>query len=144
MQVSGVGFSISASGLTLQPNQSANVYVNFAPTAQGAANGTLTVLSNASNAVVSISLSGNGSAQQQSAHSVDLSWTPSTSSVSGYIVSRSTVSGGPYARVNGAADPNASFTDTDVTSGSYYYVVSAVDSNNNVSPFSNEVQVLVP
>jgi hypothetical protein len=102
------------------------------------------VLSNASNAIVSISLAGNGSTQQQSAHNVDLSWTPSASQVTGYIVSRGTVSGGPYAPVNSSADPNASFTDTNVTSGSYYYVVSAVDSNNNVSIFSNEVQVLVP
>lgn len=144
MQISGAGFSISNSSLTLQPNQSANVYVNFVPTAQGTANGTLTVLSNASNAIVSISLAGNGSTQQQSAHSVDLSWSPSASQVSGYLVSRSTVSGGPYTQVNSAVDPNASFTDTTVNSGSYYYVVSAVDSNNNVSVFSNEVQVLVP
>jgi hypothetical protein len=143
MQVSGAGFSISNSSLTLQPNQSANVYVNFVPTAQGAANGTLTVLSNASDAIVTIGLSGNGSTQQQSAHNVDLSWTPSSSQVTGYIVSRSTVSGGPYTQVNAAVDPNSSFTDN-VTSGSYYYVVSAVDSNNNASIFSNEVQVLVP
>ena len=38
-----------------------------------------------------------------------------------------------------------SYTDTTVVSGlTYYYVVKAVDSNNNASPNSTEVQAVIP
>lgn len=62
VQTSGAGFS--ASGLTapvtLTPNQTVNVQANFAPTVAGAANGTISITSDASNANLSVALSGTG------------------------------------------------------------------------------------
>ena len=142
VSASGSGFSTSGSGnMTLAPNQSANVYVNFVPGAAGASTGALEVSSDATNWMVSVSLAGSG---VTTGHDVELAWTPSTSSVTGYVVERSSVSGGPYAPVSTTLDPNASFTDTTVTSGTYYYVVAAVGANNAQSPFSSEVQAIVP
>jgi hypothetical protein len=78
-------------------------------------------------------------------HSVALSWNASTSAVSGYNVYRSTVSGGQYARVNGALVGGLAFTDTGLPSGStYYYVTTAVDANGNESTFSNQVTANIP
>jgi Glycoside hydrolase family 44/Fibronectin type III domain len=58
---------------------------------------------------------------------VALSWTASSAATS-YHVKRSTVSGGPYTQV--AAPAASSYTDTSLTNGTtYYYVVSAVNSN---------------
>ncbi len=78
-------------------------------------------------------------------HSVSLTWTASTSSgVAGYKVYRGTASGGPYTLV-GSVGLTTSYTDNTVMSGTtYYYVVTAVDSNNNVSPNSNQAQAVVP
>ena len=80
-------------------------------------------------------------------HSVALSWNASTSSVSGYNVYRSTVSGAQYAKVNPLLVPGLAFTDTTVVSGSgitYYYVTTAVDSTGGESIPSNEVPATVP
>src|SRR5882672_8149042 len=57
---------------------------------------------------------------------VSLSWTAS-SGATGYYVSRSTVTGGPYARI--ATLAGTTYLDSTVSNGStYYYVVSAYDS----------------
>ncbi len=78
-------------------------------------------------------------------HSVDLSWTPSTSAVSGYNVYRSGQSGGPYSRINSALDTTTLYTDSTVQSGqTYYYVTTAVDSSGNESTYSNQVTAAVP
>ena len=74
------------------------------------------------------------------ASQVGLTWTASpTATVTGYNVYRGTMSGGPYTKVNGSPVAGSPFTDTTVTTGTmYYYVVSAVDTNNVESVFSNE------
>jgi hypothetical protein len=145
VSTSGAGFSTSgASDITLTANQSINMYVNFDPTAAGSAAGTVIVASNAMNSMVSVSISGTGVAAPQAAHTVGLSWTPSSSSVSGYFVERGNTSGGPYTQVNAAADTNSNYSDAGVTSGTYFYVVTAVDLSNVQSQYSNEVQVIVP
>jgi hypothetical protein len=80
-------------------------------------------------------------------HSVALSWNASTSTVSGYNVYRSTVSGAQYAKLNPSLVPGLAFTDTTVVSGSgitYYYVTTAVDSSGGESIPSNEVPAKVP
>ncbi len=144
--ISASGSGITASGnsnTVLAPNQSENVYVNFNPTSTGSANGTIGVASSASNSMVSISVSGTGVPTQDDTHTVSLSWTPSGSNVVGYFVDRSSTEGGPYTRLNSAADPNPSFADN-VTSGTYYYVVTSVDASNDQSTNSNEVQAIVP
>jgi cellulose 1,4-beta-cellobiosidase len=64
-----------------------------------------------------------------------LSWSASTGATS-YKVKRATVSGGPYTVI---ATPTATaYTDTTVVSGTYYYVVSAV---NAVGESANSAQV---
>jgi hypothetical protein len=80
-------------------------------------------------------------------HSVVLTWDASTSTdVVGYNVYRSDVSGGPYAQLNGSIPVLAlTYTDTTVQAGlTYYYVVTAVDSEGTESAYSNEASALVP
>lgn len=69
---------------------------------------------------------------------VRLSWTSVKDAVS-YNVYRSTTAGGSYVEIaSGIVD--TTYTDTDVTNGvTYYYVVTAVDSFNTKSDYSNEV-----
>ncbi len=142
ISTSGAGFSTSAgSNIILTPNQSVTVSVNFVPAAPGNVTGNLVVSSNARNFMLQIPLSGTG---MTASHSVVLSWSPSTSDVIGYFVYRSSVSGGPYTKVTAAVDPAPSFTDTNLASGSYFYVVTSVSANNVESGFSNEVEVIVP
>jgi hypothetical protein len=78
------------------------------------------------------------------AHSVSVSWTPSTSSgVTSYNVYRSATSGGPYARVGNTG--SSSFTDNTVQGGAtYFYVVTALNAAQVESPVSTEIKVTVP
>jgi hypothetical protein len=154
VQVSGQGYSATGgSNVTLTPNQSVTIYVNFGPSTSGYAGGTLAIASNASNPTVQVGVSGTGVSAQQSnqsnpsdpsSHGVSLSWTPSSSAVTGYFVYRSSTSGGPYTKLNAAVDAQPTFVDSSLASGTYYYVVTSVDSSGVESGFSNEVQVIVP
>jgi fibronectin type 3 domain-containing protein len=70
---------------------------------------------------------------------------PSTSTVVGYKAYSSTVAGGPYTALTASPVPMTSYVDSTVDSGqTYFYVVTAVDSDNLESTFSNEVSVTVP
>lgn len=77
------------------------------------------------------------------AHSVSISWRPSSSpGVSGYNVYRSLVSGGPYTRIGSASTTN--FTDTVVHAGTtYFYVVTALNGSLE-SAVSAEIGATVP
>jgi hypothetical protein len=87
----------------------------------------------------------NFTATAQQAHTVALSWDASTSTVSGYNVYRSTVSGSGYAKINSSLVPTLAYTDTAVVSGTtYFYVTTAVDSSGNESINSNEVSAPIP
>jgi hypothetical protein len=78
------------------------------------------------------------------AHSATLTWTASTSAVSGYNVYRGTVSGGPYTLVNTSLIAVETFTDTSVVAGeTYYYVTTAVDGAGE-SVYSNQVAAVIP
>jgi len=142
------GSGFSATGLTLpftlSPGASQTVNIQFSPDISGPFSGSASVVSNATNSPSTVSLSGTGLAPQP--HSVDLSWTGSTSSdVAGYYVYRSTTSGGGYARVNSSADAATTFTDSTVNSGvTYYYVVTAVDSSGDESAYSNQSTAVIP
>jgi hypothetical protein len=70
---------------------------------------------------------------------IKLAWTQSTSpNITTNRVYRSTTSGGPYTLVTSIA-ATTSYTDSGLTTGkTYYYVVTAVDSNGVESPGSNE------
>ena len=78
-------------------------------------------------------------------HSASLSWSASTSAVSGYNVYRSTVSGSSYAKINSSLVAVLSYTDSTVQSGTtYFYVATAVDSSGRESANSNEVIAVIP
>jgi hypothetical protein len=79
-------------------------------------------------------------------HSVDLTWTASTTpTVSGYHVYRSSMSGGAYARITSAPVTSTLYTDPAVNGGTtYYYVVTAVDSDGTESAYSNEAFAVIP
>src|SRR6266853_2032309 len=83
-------------------------------------------------------------ATPQVAHSAALSWTASTSTVSGYNVYRGTVNGGPYTLINPSLLTGLSYTDTNVQSGAtYYYVTTAVDNGGVQSLNSNQVTAVI-
>jgi hypothetical protein len=68
---------------------------------------------------------------------VTLSWN-AVEEATGYNVKRSTTAGGPYTTI-ATNVPGTSYIDNTVTNGTtYYYVVTAVDSNGNESANSNE------
>jgi hypothetical protein len=79
-------------------------------------------------------------------HFVSLSWTASTSSnIAGYNVYRGSASSGPFTIVNSSLVAGTAFTDTTVAAGqAYYYVCTAVDTNNNESAYSNTAAATVP
>jgi fibronectin type 3 domain-containing protein len=119
------------------------VTIQFAPQASGTVTGTASFVSNATNSPATVSLSGSGVAPIQ--HSVDLSWTASTSIVVGYNVYRGTQSGGPYTKINSSLNATTAYTDSTVQSGAtYYYVVTAVDATNAESAYSNQAVAVIP
>lgn len=143
--LSGAGYSVAGiqSGQILTPGQSATLNVTFAPSGAGVTPGSVMLTSTASNSTVSVALSGTG--VQTVSHSVTLSWTASTSTVSGYNVYRSTVSGGPYTKLNSTLVAVTTYADTAVQSGqTYFYVVTAVDSSGVESADSGEASAIVP
>jgi hypothetical protein len=116
--------------------------ITFTPQSAGSATAQLAFVSNSLNSAI-VDLSGTGA--QASQHSVSLSWNASTSQVSGYNVYRSAQSNGTFNKLNSSLIKLLSFTDTNVQSGStYYYAVTAVDSNNNESPYSNVATAVIP
>ena len=143
--ISGAGYSASGiqSGQIVTPGQSATLTVTFAPSGAGLITGSITVTSNASNSLPPVTLSGTG--VQAVSHSVTLTWTASISTVAGYNVYRSTVSGGPYTKVNSTVDATTTYVDAAVQSGlAYFYVVTSVDSSGVESVNSNEVSATIP
>jgi len=142
---SGTGFTIGANSLpiSLVPGQSTSVSVAFAPASAGNAAGGVTIVSNAAESPLVVALS--GSAAAPATHSVTLSWSPSSSGYEGFNIYRSTVSGGPYSRVDGFMIPTTSFTDSSVNSGqTYYYVATQVDTTGTESGYSGEVSAAIP
>ena len=129
---------------TIAAGQSASFTVTFTPNAAGAANASLTFISDASNSPTVETLTGNGQAPLP--HSVDLNWNASpTPGVVGYNIYRGTVSGGPYSKVNGTLNAGLAYTDSTVSAGhTYFYVTRAVDGSDVESGNSNEVQAAIP
>jgi len=148
ISVTGTGFSLlgSTSSATLTPGQSLAVSVSFDPKAAGTNTGTLMFVSNATTAQIAIALAGSAGAKTSTAeHSVALSWDPSSGSVVGYYVYRSSKPSGPYARLNSSATASTSYSDSTVSGGQvYYYVVTAVNSSNIESTDSNQVSATIP
>lgn len=146
-RITVIGNPFSANGLALpvilSAGQTANFNAIFAPITTGGQAGTVTVISTASNSPLNIASSGLG--VQAIAHSVTLSWTPSTSVVAGYYVYRGTATGGPYDKLNAIPVDATAYSDTAVQSGAtYFYVVTAVDGSAVESEFSTEVSTGIP
>ncbi|HVS88295.1 MAG TPA: choice-of-anchor D domain-containing protein [Candidatus Acidoferrum sp.] len=145
ISVSGAGYSITGGGapVTLSPSQTLTLTALFSPTATGSVSGSISIVSNANGSPASVSLSGTGVAPVQ--HSVALTWNASTSTVSGYNVYRSTVSGTGYTKLNSSLVSGLAYTDSSVQNGTtYFYVTTAVDSGGKESTYSNEVQAVIP
>ena len=143
--LSGPGYSLTGGSVpvTLSPSQNLTLTVQFSPTAVGTANRSLSIVSNASGSPATVSLSGTGVAPVQ--HSVALTWNASSSSVVGYNVYRSTVSGSSYIKINPSVVSTLAYTDSTVQSSTtYYYVTTAIDSSGNESVYSNEVSATIP
>jgi hypothetical protein len=145
VSISGAGYAASgvSTGQILAPAQTATLNVAFSPSATGTLTGSVTVTSDATNSPATVPLSGSG--VQPVSHSVTLTWSPSTSSVTGYNVYRSSVSGGSYTKLNSMAVATTSYDDTAVQAGqTYYYVVTSVDLSNMESAYSSQVSAIVP
>jgi len=121
------------------------------------ANGTYTVTpsntgytfspANQSVTVNSVNVAGvNFTAAVTQTHTVALSWIASTTTtVTGYNVYRSTVSGSGYVRIGSVSAPTVTYTDANVVNGTtYYYVTTAVDSTGLESGYSNQVTAVIP
>jgi hypothetical protein len=145
VSVSGAGFTAGggASGLVVSAHQSTTVRATFTPFSTGSLTGRLTVTSNAQNSPATIALSGTGVAS--SAHSVALSWNPSSSAVAGYNVYVSTSSRGPYSLVNTSPVPTTDYVDTSVQPGTtYFFYITSVSSSYQESAPSASVQASIP
>ena len=81
-------------------------------------------------------------------HSLIVSWlagTPGANPIVGYNVFRSNRSRGPYSQINSTPVSGLTYFDPGLTSGTtYYYVVTAVDSEANQSLASPEAAAVVP
>jgi len=136
--LSGLSFPV-----TLAAGQSASFTFTFRPQASGTDTASISFISNASNSPTVASMTGSGALSPL--HSVDLSWTPSTSAVVGYNIYRSGTSDGPYAKINPALNAAAAYTDNTVQAGvTYYYVTTAVDASGVESVYSNQAPAVVP
>jgi hypothetical protein len=136
-------FSISGTSfpLTLNSGESASLKVVFSPTKSGAATGTLTLTSNASDTHATESLSGTAVSAE---YSVDLSWKASTSSVAGYNVYRGSAVG-EYSKINSQLDATTNYTDKTVVPGNtYYYAATSVNSAGEESSYSTAIEVKIP
>lgn len=131
--------------LTLAAGQSKSFTITFAPQSSGAASASLSLKTGTTGTGTPVAESLAGSGTAASPHSVSLAWKPSASQVIGYNIYRGAKSGGPYARLNSATDSATAYTDISVQGGqTYYYVVTAVDSSNQESIYSNQAQAAVP
>jgi len=132
--------------LTLAAGQSTSFTLAFKPASSGTASAVASFVSNAANSPATEALTGTGAVSAPvTQHSVNLSWTESSSGVAGFNVYRGTQSGGPYSKLNSALDTATAYSDATVVSGqTYYYVVTSVGSTGTESGYSNEAVAPVP
>jgi hypothetical protein len=105
-----------------------------------------TAATNHAGASTGYQLEGNWTVTASSAdHRATLNWNASATPLVTYNVYRSSVSGGPYSKINPSAVSALSYVDTAVAAGkTYYYVVTAVNSSNVESGYSNEATAPIP
>ncbi len=144
--------SLSASGVPTGTTVGFNPQTIPAP-GSGQSTMTITVGLNTSMGTYPITVTGNGGGIQQRVTvnlmvtaEVILSWSPSISpGIEGYNAYRSTISGGPYTKLNSSLIPTTNYDDLMVQSGyTYYYVTTAVNNQQEESSYSNESSATVP
>jgi hypothetical protein len=77
---------------------------------------------------------------------VELGWSAIANTdgdLAGYVVRRSTTSGSGYADIATVDAGSTSYTDSSIGSGTYYYVIAAIDTSGNPSLDSAEVSVVI-
>jgi hypothetical protein len=116
---SGTGFSISgiSAPITLTPGQSASFNVIFSPQASGNFSGSVSIISNASDAVLPISLAGTGTTQQAQGQ---LSVSPSTINIGNVTVGTS------GSQTGSLSASGASVTVTSASVGSSEFAISGL------------------
>ena len=146
--VTGTGFSISGATfpLTLNPNQTAQLFVVFDPNVAGSATGQLKISSNSSSgATTVVSLTGSG---QSIPYQVNLSWNAPASSpdpVTGYNVLRAPTGTTTYQQLNTSTIAATNYVDGSVQNGTTYdYVVQSVDAAGTSSVPSNTYTAAIP
>jgi Abnormal spindle-like microcephaly-assoc'd, ASPM-SPD-2-Hydin/Protein of unknown function (DUF1573) len=152
--VSAVGsnnsaFSVGGLSLpvTIPAGNSAGFTVTFTPQTTGAVTAALTFTSNAQSSTTVETLTGTGAAAP--VHSVNLSWSASTSpNISGYNIYRAAYAGacGAYSKINALLNTGTLYTNSTVVDGATYcYATTAVNTSNEESGYSNVVSnVQVP
>ena len=137
--LSGISFPV-----TIPAGQHVQFTITFTPAGTGSASGSVSFTSNAANSPTVETFTGVGTPPPQ--HSVNLSWTASTSqNISGYNIYRGIKSGGPYSKINPVLNASTVYTDTTVADGqTYYYVATAVNSSNEESAYSNQTTAVIP
>lgn len=135
---------LSSYPIVILAGQQVQFLVTFTPPATGVTSGSLSFVSNASNSPTVESLTGTGTPPPQ--HTVNLSWTASTSqNIIGYNIYRGVKSGGPYSKINSVLNASTLYSDATVADGlTYYYVTSAVNSSNVESAYSNQATAVIP
>ena len=133
--------------VTIPAGSSAALTVTFSPQTTGAVTAALTFTSNAQSSTTVETLTGTGTAAP--VHSVNLSWSASTSSnVSGYNIYRAAYASacGSFSKINSLPNTGTLYTDSAVVDGATYcYATTAVNTSNAESGYSNVVSnVQVP
>lgn len=145
--VTGTGFSISGVGfpITLNPNSTAVLDIQFDPTTSGAVTGGVTLTDNTSTWTATVTLTGTG---QATAYEVQLTWdapSSSTDSVATYAIYRATGTSSSYELLGSTTASTTAYTDTSVAnSTAYTYYVVSVDAEGNQSSPSNTYSVTIP
>jgi len=149
--VIGSGFTISGTTfpLTLNLDQTATLSVEFDPNVQGAATGTLTIVSTSlTNPIATVGLSGTGETSTAGSGQVDLIWDTPTNSpdpVAGYNVYRSPSGTYSFVPLNSSAITENTYVDSTAQNGQAYdYIVESVDASGLTSAPTNIATVTLP
>ena len=145
----GLAGQCAASG-TIAVGANCTVKVTFTPTAVQSYSGTLTVtgtvsaagaLTGAGTNAISIPAVPGGFNISVSGSAITLVWNTATGTPTGYTLSKSTVSGGPYSTLATLGLVNT-YTDSGLAPGTYYYVIQAFNSAGS-SPNSPQATATV-
>jgi Abnormal spindle-like microcephaly-assoc'd, ASPM-SPD-2-Hydin len=141
MTVSGAGFSASGMNLplTLAPGQSTPFTITFAPQSAGSLSGSVTIVSDASNPSLAVSLSGTATSSNQGPTPGQLSATPATISVGNVTVGTSGSQTGTLSATSAAVEVSSvsvESTEFAVSGISFPVTIAAGQTANFIVTFS--------